>query len=96
MRKVNAAYRKYKNHNEKLLGSFNISYLSTSLDLYIKNKNFNTKKIYEDYENIYCKLPKYSLPEIMFNKYLDFKYKRVYILWVMKLLPFLKKIRYKN
>jgi glycosyltransferase involved in cell wall biosynthesis len=96
MRKVNSSYRKYRNYNKKLLESFNIAYLSNSLDLYIKSKNFNTKKIYEDYTKMYDGLPKYKFTEIMLNKYLGFQYKRVYMLWLMKLLPFLKKMKYNN
>lgn len=93
--KVNREYKNEENFNEELLGCFNILYSSTSFDLYIRYKKFKTADIYQDYREVYYNVPKYTFREVICNKYADGRYKINYLLWKIRLLPILKKLRYK-
>ncbi|WP_051560558.1 glycosyltransferase family 2 protein [Clostridium beijerinckii] len=79
-------------YDNNLLMAFNIISLNTSLDLYIRQKNFTNKEIYKDYKEVYNGFQKYNLLEIIINKYIPFKYKKNYILFKIGILPVLKKI----
>lgn len=90
--KVINRFRNGQFYDKNLMMAFTIVSLNTSLDLYIKHKRFNNKDIYKDYVKVYGQFSKYRTIEILFNKNIPFKCKRNYILFVMKILPILKRI----
>lgn len=88
---VNSAYEKSEFFNKSLLMSFNVSYFQTGIDLVIKNEQFKTKNIYKMCKNYYAELPDFKLVEVLLNKYINKKYKLIFLLFKIKLLPIIKK-----
>ena len=91
--RVDKDYKKKSNFNRKLLDAFDISYLQLSLDLYIKNMNYSYKKIYKNFNNYYKEYNIPNLISIIFNKYMKRIMKLKYILFKLRILPLIKKIR---
>lgn len=91
--KVDKSYKKNSNFNKKLLDAFDISYLQLSLDLYIKNMDYRYRKIYKNFNSYYKGYNIPNLISVVFNKYVKGIMKLKYILFKLRILPLIKKIR---
>ncbi|MSR91206.1 glycosyltransferase family 2 protein [Inconstantimicrobium porci] len=80
----------------KLDMSFIISYLNVSLDLFFKYCKYDSSSIYKNYQKVYGNIPKYRVSEIIFNKYIQRRFKINYLLFKMRILPILKKLKNKS
>lgn len=91
--KVNEAYKKNPTFNKKLIEAFNMSYINLSLDLYIKNMNYEYKKIYKQFDEYYKGYYISSLFSVVFNRYMKKNMKLKYILFKLRILPMIKKLK---
>ncbi len=91
--RVDKAYRKNPNFKLKLLEAFNVSYIKLSLDLYIKNMSYDYKKIYKKFDEYYKDYYIPSLASIILNRYIKKSNKLRYILFKLRILPIIKKVR---
>lgn len=92
--KINKYYIKVSNYNKELLQSFNVNYFFTSIDLYIKNKNFKLKEINKNYNKEYCNYTLLNVQDLIFNRFISIKCKFIYFLWKSRILVTLKNIKY--